>query len=110
MKHGTNRKTEAEIKREWDHLVQDDNDPCFNDLESGILNSSHIKAKLEEDDIYGQLDDDNEAAVVDSILQKMLSKEVVSQAVIQDLGVCHSQKKQIDPRTKMQMRHMQGIG
>ena len=29
--------------------MQDDNDPCFNDLESGILNSSHIKAKLEED-------------------------------------------------------------
>ena len=37
----------------------------------------------------------------------MLNKEVVSQAVIQDLGVCDSQKKQIDPRTKMQMRHMQ---
>ena len=58
-------------------------------------------------DIYGQLDDDNETAIVDSILQKMLDKEVVSKAVIRDLGVGHSQRQSVDPHTKMQMRHLQ---
>ena len=58
-------------------------------------------------DIYGQLDDDNETAIVDSILQKMLDKEVISKAVIRDLGVGDSQKQQVDPHTKMQMRHLQ---
>ena len=43
------QKTEAEIKREWDHLVADDDEMCFDGLESGILNHSHIKAKLQED-------------------------------------------------------------
>ena len=43
------QQTEAEIRMDWDHLLLADDDPSFTGLESGILNSSHIKAKLEED-------------------------------------------------------------
>jgi len=51
----------------------------------------------------------DEDAVVDSILQGMLDKELVKDEFKSDLGF-NGVKKKPDPRMKMKMRHQQVTG
>jgi len=49
----------------------------------------------------------DEGAVVTSIMQSLLQKQVVKDEFMQDLGFDSTRKKLPDPRMKMNVRHQQ---
>ncbi|KAK3107858.1 hypothetical protein FSP39_023636 [Pinctada imbricata] len=91
------RALQGEVKREWDHLLENNYD------EESLY---RIRKTEKEEDPYAFLDKMDEASAVDSIIQHMLNKKVVKDTFTEDLGL-NEWTKHKDPRTKMQLRHQQ---
>ncbi|CAC5393174.1 unnamed protein product [Mytilus coruscus] len=91
-------KRSLEVKKEWDHLVD------YNNEEYGM--NYYRKQYKDEEDPYAFLADMDEDRAVDTVLDQMLQKKVVADRVVNDLGFDDSSKYK-DPRLKMELRHKQ---
>lgn len=91
-------KRSLEVKREWDHLVDTNNE------EFGI--NYYRKQYKDTGDPYAFLEDMDEDRAVNTVMDQMLKKKVVADRVINDLGLDDSSKYK-DPRLKMELRHKQ---
>ncbi|XP_021355188.1 coiled-coil domain-containing protein 191-like [Mizuhopecten yessoensis] len=90
------RMVQSDVKREWDHLLQD------NYEEQGLVKP---QPTINDTDPYAFLAEQDEESAVESILKHMLSKKVVNDNFTNDLGFDDLNKP--DPRTKMELRHQQ---
>ncbi|XP_060063814.1 coiled-coil domain-containing protein 191-like [Ylistrum balloti] len=93
---GQRRVVQSDVKREWDHLLQN------NYEEQGLVKP---QPTINDTDPYAFLAEQDEESAVESILQHMLSKKFVNDNVTNDLGFKDLNKP--DPRTKMELRHKQ---
>lgn len=90
------RTVQSDVKREWDHLLQN------NYEEQGLVKP---RPTINDDDPYAFLAEQDEDTAVESIVQHMLSKKFVKDNITNDLGFEDFNKP--DPRTKMELRHKQ---
>ncbi|XP_071095825.1 coiled-coil domain-containing protein 191-like [Haliotis cracherodii] len=96
------RAVQAEVKREWDHLL----DNSVNDWQLDVTPRSKIK--IPNRDPYSTLNYSDDEDAVGMILSNMMQKPVVREEFLNDLGLGEEeQRKKHDPRIKMELRHKQ---
>ncbi|XP_046577381.1 coiled-coil domain-containing protein 191-like isoform X2 [Haliotis rubra] len=95
------RAVQAEVKREWDHLL----DNSVNDWQLEVTPRSRVK--IPNRDPYSTLNYSDDEDAVGMILSNMMQKPVVREDFLNDLGLEEGKKKKHDPRIKMELRHKQ---
>ncbi|XP_041372420.1 coiled-coil domain-containing protein 191-like [Gigantopelta aegis] len=93
-------RAQAEVKAEWDHLLADNTDDW------DLTNSARSQYASTPTDNFFDVDNLDETSAVESIVQRMLGKQVVQEDFLNDLGLDESKKRK-DPRLKMELRHQQ---